>query len=202
MLPAAQRPAAFFLADHLALDFLNTRASPHGEEIEWLSDGPSYLEWLILGFDRRADAKFPAVKLDDVGAKARALREWFRSFVQKHAGEVLHPSDERTLQPLNEILSHDHAYQQIAAGTKDTPLLLRTQRDWTETGDLLQPVAHAIAELLCHADFTQVRRCEGLGCTMWFLDVSKSHKRRWCSMSVCGNRAKVAQHRARKREGR
>src|SRR5882757_9893764 len=102
-----QRPAAFFFADHLALDFLNTRASPHGEEIEWLSDGASYLEWLMRGFDLRIDAKLPAAKLNDVGTKARALREWFRGFVQKHAGEVLHPSHERALQRLNEILSHD-----------------------------------------------------------------------------------------------
>jgi predicted RNA-binding Zn ribbon-like protein len=63
----------------------------------------------------------------------------------------------------------------------------------------LQPLAHAIADFLCHADFAQVRRCEGENCTLWFLDVSKSHRRRWCSMAVCGNRAKVGHYRARRR---
>jgi predicted RNA-binding Zn ribbon-like protein len=40
--------------------------------------------------------------------------------------------------------------------------------------------------------FTLVRKCEGTTCTLWFLDVSKAHARRWCSMAVCGNRAKAA----------
>ena len=49
-------------------------------------------------------------------------------------------------------------------------------------------------------DFSLVRKCEGEGCTLWFLDLSKAHARRWCSMAVCGNRAKAAAHRARARQ--
>ncbi|MEL6323421.1 MAG: CGNR zinc finger domain-containing protein, partial [Pseudomonadota bacterium] len=36
---------------------------------------------------------------------------------------------------------------------------------------------------------------EGPTCTLYFHDVSKNHKRRWCSMDICGNRAKAAAHR-------
>ena len=57
----------------------------------------------------------------------------------------------------------------------------------------------AIGDLVCQKDFTLVRRCEGPTCTLWFLDVSKAHARRWCSMAVCGNRVKAAAHRARAR---
>jgi predicted RNA-binding Zn ribbon-like protein len=32
------------------------------------------------------------------------------------------------------------------------------------------------------------------------VDVSKAHGRRWCSMTICGNRAKAAAHRARARQ--
>lgn len=193
------RPEPFFIADHVALDFLNSVASPQGKPIDWLDDGPSYLDWLRRGFDVNRDAAFAAAKLDGVAVRARALREWFRGFVEKHAGSPLQPSHARAVRPLNDVLARDHAHQEVIAGKVDEVLVLRTRRDWREAGDLLQPVAHAIAELLCHGDFTHVRRCEGEGCTLWFLDVSKSHKRRWCSMSACGNRAKVAQHRARRR---
>lgn len=196
---AQPRPDAYFVADHPALDFLNSVASPAGDAIEWLDDGPSYLGWLRRAFGLKVDVDFPLARLDAVAASARGLREWFRNFVEDHAGAPLQPSHARALSPLNEILADDHAREQIVAGTKDTPLLMRTQRDWDKPGDLLQPVAQAIADLLCHADFTQVRQCEGTGCTLWFLDVSKGHKRRWCSMAICGNRAKVAQHRARQR---
>jgi predicted RNA-binding Zn ribbon-like protein len=62
---------------------------------------------------------------------------------------------------------------------------------------LLQPIADAIADLICHADFRLIRDCEGPVCTLKFLDRTKAHGRRWCSMAACGNRAKVAAFRTR-----
>jgi predicted RNA-binding Zn ribbon-like protein len=53
------------------------------------------------------------------------------------------------------------------------------------------------AELLCHGDFTQVRQCEHPDCTLWFYDRTNAHRRRWCTMALCGNRHKVAEHRKR-----
>jgi predicted RNA-binding Zn ribbon-like protein len=50
---------------------------------------------------------------------------------------------------------------------------------------------------MCHADFRLIRACEGSACTILFLDRTKAHARRWCSMAICGNRAKVAAYRAR-----
>jgi predicted RNA-binding Zn ribbon-like protein len=35
----SDRPPPFFIADHLALDFLNSIASPKGVPVEWLRDG-------------------------------------------------------------------------------------------------------------------------------------------------------------------
>ena len=56
----------------------------------------------------------------------------------------------------------------------------------------------AAADLACNADFRLIRACNGRACTLLFLDRTKAHGRRWCSMAVCGNRAKAAAHRARK----
>jgi predicted RNA-binding Zn ribbon-like protein len=42
-----------------------------------------------------------------------------------------------------------------------------------------------------------LRRCDG--CDAYFLDDSRGRRRRWCSMERCGNRAKVAGYRARRR---
>lgn len=42
-----------------------------------------------------------------------------------------------------------------------------------------------------------VRRCEG--CDAYFIDDSRGRRRRWCSMERCGNRAKVAGYRSRRR---
>ncbi|MER7505014.1 CGNR zinc finger domain-containing protein [Nonomuraea pusilla] len=45
----------------------------------------------------------------------------------------------------------------------------------------------------------RVRRCANPECPLWFLDASKNGSRRWCSMEVCGNRAKVGRFNQRHR---
>jgi predicted RNA-binding Zn ribbon-like protein len=66
---------------------------------------------------------------------------------------------------------------------------------------LLMPIVEALARLVCDEDFTQVKACEGPACTLLFADHTRGHARRWCSMKICGNRAKVAAHRKRLKEG-
>ena len=63
-------------------------------------------------------------------------------------------------------------------------------------------VAKAMADLVCSEVFSDVKGCEGHGCTLFFLDKTRARARRWCSMAICGNRAKQAAHRKRaKRRG-
>ena len=54
-------------------------------------------------------------------------------------------------------------------------------------------------ELLVAADFRFVKLCEDEACVLWFWDQTKSHRRRWCSAMLCGNRHKVAAYRRRLR---
>lgn len=72
----------------------------------------------------------------------------------------------------------------------------------TETPDLDCPLSAAVwsaTELLTSPELDRVRQCEGAGCAWLFLDTSKSRTRRWCDMSVCGNRAKARRFQARVR---
>ncbi|MYX20915.1 CGNR zinc finger domain-containing protein, partial [Streptomyces sp. SID8380] len=46
-----------------------------------------------------------------------------------------------------------------------------------------------------------LRRCEGEGCPLIYLDTSRGQRRRWCSSEVCGNRERVARHRRRTATG-
>lgn len=136
--------------------------------------------------------------LDDVAAEARALREWLRNFVKQHAGKPFRQNILKELEPLNRLLAQNEIYFQV--GTAEGKALSMQQvRRWEKPEELLAPIAEAIADLLCHADFNLIRRCENEACTLMFYDRTKSHARRWCSMAVCGNRAKAAAHRARLR---
>jgi predicted RNA-binding Zn ribbon-like protein len=210
---AELRPAPFFIGDDLALDFLNSVAAPSGRAIEWLADGGDLIAWLEQARAVPADiaAHFRKAAgsraLDGVAAEARELREWFREFVRDHAGQPLRERDRGELAPLNTLLARDQSFRQIEiadGGKKNKPwrrgaLRWQAQRHWDSPKMLLLPIAEAMGDLVCEKDFTMVRKCESPTCTLWFLDISKAHARRWCSMAVCGNRAKAAAHRARAR---
>ncbi|HEX9036163.1 MAG TPA: ABATE domain-containing protein [Ktedonobacterales bacterium] len=63
-----------------------------------------------------------------------------------------------------------------------------------ETWPLLA-VGWSAAELLTSADRDRVGQCaDERGCGWLFLDTSRNHSRRWCSMGDCGNRAKQRRH--------
>ena len=143
-------------------------------------------------------------ELDAIAAQARALREWFRGFVKKHQGKPLKRSALAELGPLNQLLSRDESFWQIGAsehahGDDDAVLDLRMERRWRSADMLLLPIARALAETVTGCDFTDVRGCEGPVCTLYFVDRTRARARRWCSMAVCGNRAKQAARRDRAR---
>ena len=205
----ASRPPAMFLAEAGGLDFLNTLAIPVDVEVEWLASGEDLLAWLEAAelLDRAALDEVRALatpkQLDAVAAQARALREWFRGFVQRHRGKPLARSAEGELEPLNGLLARDRTFTQIVARAKadtrdgDAALKLVARRRWQSADDLLLPIAQAIADLVSTADFAHVKKCESPTCVLHFLDTTRGGRRRWCSMAVCGNRAKQAAHRDR-----
>jgi len=200
------RPEPFYVADDRALDFLNSVSAPWGAPIEWLENGRDLLGWLDKAgliptyVTLRYSTEFSIEELDLVAKQARELREWLRVFVKAHSGKPLNPDILKDIQPVNDLLRTDDTFRQIVPQSETgNNLTMQQQRHWRKPEDLLLPLAEVIGELVCNADFSRVRNCEGPTCTLWFHDVSKNHTRRWCTMSVCGNRAKAAAHRARKR---
>ncbi|ALP66965.1 CGNR zinc finger domain-containing protein [Paraburkholderia caribensis] len=199
---------AMFLADAPGLDFLNSIATPVDVPVDWISDGEGLLRWLDQAGMAPPDAlaairaRTAPAELDAIAAKARELREWFRGYVKKRKGHPLATSDLRELEPLNTLLARDEQHGEIVANGADAPAAFsfRTVRRWESAESLLMPIAEALAKLVCEEDFTQVKACEGPACTLLFADHTRGHARRWCSMAVCGNRAKVAAHRARLKE--
>jgi predicted RNA-binding Zn ribbon-like protein len=198
----ANRPPAFFVGDHLALDFLNTTATPRGVRIEWLGDGNDLVDWLEQAgaIEAAAAARLRESgdgPLDEVARQAREFREWLRGFVAGRLGKPLRTTA-AALAPVNQLLAGDNSFQRIEAAGDGRRLSLRRACRWESPGELLQPIADAAADLICRQDFRLIRSCEGSACVLVFLDRTRAHARRWCSMAVCGNRAKAAAHRARR----
>ncbi len=58
----------------------------------------------------------------------------------------------------------------------------------------LAPIARSIADLIAQGGGARIRKCANPRCVLYFRDTSRTGRRRWCSMAVCGNRMKVAAH--------
>jgi predicted RNA-binding Zn ribbon-like protein len=138
-------------------------------------------------------------ELDKVADQARALREWFRAFVRRHMGRPLTPKALHELGPLNRLLERDEAFSQVVRHRQGDGqrLELEMMRRWRSPESLLLPIGEALAQFVCEEDFADVKACEGHGCTLVFADHTRRRARRWCSMAICGNRAKQAAHRSR-----
>ena len=198
------RPPAIFIADAPALDFLNSVATPIDVEIDWIEDGEGFLEWLeqaqLVPPDvlKALRAQAMPEQIDHVAAQARSLREWFRKFVRSRKGSPLVRKDLQKLEPLNRLLERDERFSQIEPRHADAnALALRTTRRWRSPESLLLPIAEALAKFACEEGFSNVKACEGATCTLMFADHTRGRARRWCSMAICGNRAKQAAHRQR-----
>lgn len=198
------RPPAIFVGDAPGLDFLNSIATPVDTPIDWIDDGEGYLNWLeqarLVPGDVLQDMRARALpgELDKIADQARHLREWFRGFVQSHKGHPLAPAALNELEPLNRLLERDEIFNVITPyPTERNPFTLQPLRRWRTPDALLLPVGEALARLVCTEEFAHVKACEGPACTLLFADHTKGHGRRWCSMAICGNRAKQAAHRQR-----
>jgi CGNR zinc finger/Putative stress-induced transcription regulator len=206
-------PPAIFIAGSPGIDFLNSVATPVDAVVEWIGNGKDFIDWLRqAGLLTSKDisviqSNFSAAELDRIALRARELREWFRDFVETHRGKALSRLVLTKLGPLNELLGRDQIFWSITPGNNSdrdasgsaSPLVfrLRRERRWRTPESVLAPVVEELAKVICNLNFKYIRGCEGKKCVLLFYDGTRRHQRRWCSMAICGNRAKQETFRRR-----
>lgn len=178
------------VGDHLAMDLLNTRARTDGAAIEFWHSGEDVLRWLA-----RHEIALPMnpavvdrVSLLEGALALRALSE--RLLTARKRGEAV------DVGALNTYLEKHPSVPRLALDADGALALTRVARG-EPVAAALGAVAEAVASLLVEGDFSLVKQCEHPDCVLWFYDRTKAHKRRWCSMALCGNRHKAAQFRKR-----
>ncbi len=192
----------------LALDFVNTVGGLRepGRSSEYLSSYGDLVAWSWhagIVSDAQAQALLEHARAhprqaETVWAQAIRLREALYRLFAAHAHNKLAPRAD--LEWLNEFLAGHSARRQLVAresgyawSWKKAP----QQLDW-----MLWLIADAAAALLTSPRLALVRQCSGEECTWLFVDTSKNHRRRWCDMRDCGNRAKARRHYERVRQNR
>ena len=187
------------IGNHLALDFLNT-AYGADVRVETIADGRAYLDWLVAAgaLDRTTSSRllrrFGSKVMDVAAADARQLREWARNWLARWR-MAPGTSFKRELAELDTMLARGRwCYRLVADGSS----YRFAHEPCIDSADSLLAVpARWIADLLVEADPSRIRSCGGAGCTLWFVDRSKPHRRVFCSTRTCGNRHKVAAFRER-----
>ncbi|MFG2819548.1 CGNR zinc finger domain-containing protein [Kitasatospora sp. NPDC048365] len=172
--PRDPRP---LIGEPLALDLLNTRW--RGTPVnDLLTDVEGYRIWLSSnGLAERCPA-------DRAGLEAvLTAREALAELVE--AAEQQRPAP---LGGLNAVLAHGRTVHRLTeAGPRrevevDRPLWLAAWLAADDYLNLLDQGAH------------RIKACAHPTCILHFFDTSQNGRRRWCSMAVCGNRAKAARH--------
>ncbi|AGS69988.1 CGNR zinc finger domain-containing protein [Streptomyces collinus] len=130
-------------------------------------------------------ARFGLTEHDLPGAKA--LRESLRAVLLAHAGHPPH----REVTPLGELLRQ--APLHVAVDDHDGSARLAP----ADAGPLPSRVAAAVAEALVAGTWARLKACEADTCHWAYYDRSPAGRGRWCSMQVCGARAKMRRYRAK-----
>lgn len=188
-------------ADELFIDFANTLEFTRGVPRDDLPDHEALLAWLAarsLISDRLRAAETARLRRRPADAA-----RWLDRFA--HLRRLLHHlvgriADGRRptqvqLRDLNHILRHGLHYHQLRMSEDGTSFAVG------QVGDPLDQaraaIAGSLASYLATSDAERLRTCANDGCRWLFVDRSPAGRRRWCDMRTCGNRAKVARHRAR-----
>ena len=190
----------------LALDLLNTWHFNADQPLDLLQSPEDLVIWLAAA--GLPDGAYCA-ELSSSPPNRRILLDealWLRRdillIVQSLvAGELPPPY---TVDALNRILTESGTSFRMDSLTippegdqeerMEGQLILNVHEHISSVLGVLQPIALSAARIVTEANPTRIRQCASSNCMYWFLDTSKSGRRRWCSMSRCGNRAKVAKH--------
>lgn len=168
----------------LVEEFLNTRDVEDG--IEAFETPAALSQWLAAHGLAAAGAGFD----DDERRHAIAVREALRAVLLHHNGVELDPSAEPTLnaaarRATMHVVFDDGDARLAPAGRGIDEALAR----------LFAIMARAQAE----GTWMRLKACPWDTCRWAFYDHSRNHSRTWCSMEVCGNRAKARAYRERAR---
>lgn len=190
----------------LCLDFANTVSTrvktlrreyltAYGELVAWsqhahiLTDG----EAKALLHDATRHPNLAAVVLDRAIALRETVYRIFSALADHRATE------ETDLAVLNAALRETLSRLEVRPSADGFEWAWVLDGDGNDLERMLWPIVRSAADLLTSGDLEKVRECAREGCDWLFVDMSKNHSRRWCSMNTCGSRVKARRYYQRRK---
>jgi predicted RNA-binding Zn ribbon-like protein len=183
-------PALTLIGERLGVDFVNLSQSP--SELPW-NRLISFLEATkIISPDRsfqllglpEADPQAAEALLRKARRLCASSRLLFSAMVRK---QKVTPE---WIEPINEVLRITEGHDELVQRSGSWQIEFVAREGGLEW--LLAAVARSAADIVAEGAEARLRVCANAGCGLFFYDASRTHRRRWCSMAVCGNRSKVA----------
>jgi predicted RNA-binding Zn ribbon-like protein len=190
------------LESALAVDFANSAYAP-GDPAGALHAWPDLIDFLELreAVSRADGARLRAMGEEDARrcavafAHAIQFRGTIRAMLDAMAAK--RPLRAAWVDEVNRALSWGSGAERLVRQEAGWHLRFAPDRD--DPLRALAPIARSIADLAALGRDVQIRKCANPRCVLYFQDRSRTQRRRWCSMAVCGNRMKVAAHARRRR---
>lgn len=178
------------LDEPVSLDLVNTRVRRGGADVDLLETPAALTAWLAA--ESRRLPRSGAVTAADLRA-VRALRDAIAALLA--ARRTGARPQRQAMKVVNAALSISEPVVRLTWTTKGPRAARRIAG--SRRNALLHALAMDAVGILTGPDAKRVRTCEHPDCVLQFL--ARNPRRRWCSPSVCGNRARVARHYARHR---
>jgi Conserved protein containing a Zn-ribbon-like motif, possibly RNA-binding len=180
----------YVVGNNLALDFVNSAMFEITAE--------SLAAWaMAVGLiDKENIGKLLAKWRNENLSRIVGFREGLRASVNRlsETGDV----DQDDIDRINDVFKQGGRFVELRR-TADG-FTKRLDIDLTDAKKILVPIAESFVDLLCYGNLDYLRKCENPQCVLYFYDTTKNHRRRWCSMAVCGNRAKANKFYQKKKE--
>ena len=195
---AAGFPGFIFVGDHPAVDFANTLSTVLGPGTDHLRVWADVVDWLAQAglSEESAALKVPAPRDAEALKSVVELRQsWKDELAEMVAGGKVSP---RFVDQLNRFLAEGVFHETLVQSEDDQFHLERSTADLHGEKLVLALLSRQMAHFLVTANLEYLHRCANTAsCVLYFYDITKNHRRQWCSTAACGNRHKVAEFRKR-----
>jgi predicted RNA-binding Zn ribbon-like protein len=181
----------YWLGGRPAIDLVNTLRERWRRKVETLVTPDDLSFWLMHA--ELVPAPPPVTRA--VLEEARDLREAIECGLQAALDGQAAPAP--AIVTIDGWLAHAWVPPRLALGDDGRPRLGERPPDDPARTALAGIALDAARMLGTPAQAARIRICASETCSARFYDRSPAGRRRWCSMSLCGNEAKARRHRAR-----
>ena len=201
--PAPEKPLMEFVGNNAVLDFHNTLTWATSEGVnDRIRNFDDLAQWSLksslITKEEAARLRRRVGKRPKRGAKVVNEARRLRSLLHNALG-ALAAGERIAVADLDELnYAFKRAFKSLQLGASPTGMIWANDPT-AGPAIIVHRLAWETSQLLTSPDLARLRSCANRECGWLFLDTSKNHSRRWCSMSDCGSRAKARRYYRRKK---